>query len=185
MGSKADKTISWDGTTNQGVDSKVGAGEGILVAHAEVHEAGMYHASHLYTTIGDDANADMLIKVGANKELHSAIAVVAGGDAYFYLYSGTTTSAIGTAITPRNMNREDGTDASDADVRHTPTVSSAGTQLAAGFIPGGQKNQAVGGDARSGAEWILAKSTDYLARVTNKAGSAKDISIVLEYYQES
>jgi hypothetical protein len=153
--------------------------------HAKVHSGLAYSVSHSFTSVADTTSVDVLITVGSNKYLHSGITITATGTSSVSLYSGATVSANGTALTAYNLNRASA-NTTDASWYYTPTVTGTGTALAITLIPGGEKNQAVGGSAGAlsrGAEWILNKSTNYLIRVTNNSGSSATINVGVMYYE--
>ena len=150
--------------------------------HYRTHQGKVFETCNIFAGVADDANADILIKVGANKELHFVVAAASGGDSYFYLYETPTTSANGTSLAIINRDR-DSAITSDATAFHTPTVSDVGTKLNCELVPGGTKNQAAGGITGTFAEWNLKVNTNYLIRLTNKAGVAKDISITPLWYE--
>lgn len=56
----------------------------------------------------------------------------------------------------------------DGTYFHTPTTTADGTG---------------GGPIRSGTEIVLNKSTDYLVRLTNTSGSARDMSLEVGFYE--
>jgi hypothetical protein len=165
------------------VDATVAALKVIDTLHAEIHAGETFHVARLVEDVANNASIDLLIVVGATKKLHLTMVGTAAGDAHAYLYETPTTSAAGTAVTAHNKNRGS-SDTTTATITHTPTVSAPGTALDTALIPGGTKQQATGSSGAQRDEWILKKSTTYLLRLTNKAGSAKDMSVGLTWYEE-
>lgn len=151
--------------------------------HYEVHKGTFYGISHFFDDLANGANADVLIKVGANKTLHINVSVYSSGFGTIYFYEDTTASNNGTAITIYNMNRtSDNT--SNATTFYTPTVTDVGTQLIVTGIPGGEKKNAIGGIAKPNSEFILAKSKNYMVRVNNSSGDTSDVIMNIEWYEE-
>ncbi len=150
--------------------------------HHETHKGNAYEVSRIFEDVASDGNADVLIKVGANKDLHLVAHVSGGGDIYARIYEATTVSADGTGIITCNKNRNF-SDGSDGLFYYSPTVTGVGTLLLETYIPGGSGGIAVGGSADIDYEQDLKKDTNYLIRVVNKAGLAKTISIWLVYYE--
>ena len=171
-----------DNSTSATVDSKVKAVKTIETEHAEIHEGETYICSHFYSLVADDANADLRIKLGSNKELHITITVAVAGDGEIFLYEDTTYTVAGTNIPIYNRDRTS-SNVTDATCRYTPTVNVLGTELFHGHAPGGTKKEAIGSVRRTAQEWIFKKSGDYLVRFTNRSGGAVDASIEVEYYE--
>jgi hypothetical protein len=154
--------------------------------HRETHEGEGFGVCHIFVDVGSDDHADILIQTGASKELHFTFATTAEGKAYAYLYEDTEATS-GAGLTPHNKLRAS-SETSDAAFSHTPGFASVpvlGTLLPCGLIPGGIGGNSVGATGGSGRQEIVLKiNTNYLVRVTNKAGSAKDISITCSWYEE-
>lgn len=160
----------------------------ISYPHHEIHSGSMYEAAYKSpeaSDIADNANLDILIQVGAARTNHTVFDVSAGGDCEVFLYEGTTTSDVGTAMSEVNLNRAS-TRTSGTTVTHTPTVSAVGVQLTNYWIPGGTGPKSGGGGStpRPGTEWIFDKGETYLIRTTNRAGAAKPVGVVIEWYEE-
>ena len=153
----------------------------IDIVHEHIHEGNHFVVSKLFTSVANDANADLRILAGAKKN-HIIATVSAEGKAYSYLYSGTAYSGNGTAVTVHNNNLANANTTSST-AYHTPTVGTLGTAKREMLINGGIGGQTVSGVHSGRIEWIQSTSTDLLFRVTNKAGTAKDISINLEFYE--
>jgi len=154
----------------------------IDVPHNRVHVGDMYSVCHLFTSVGAAASVDLLIRVGANKDLHFLFSVSAGAEAYVRFYEEPTITTNGTAITIFNMNRCS-SNTSDATAYHTPTLGAVGNQICVDLIPGAIKNKDVGGTIRHDTEWILDENKDYVIRVTNNGQSAEPVAIQCEWYE--
>ncbi len=157
----------------------------IALPHYETHEGVTFNASYKILALANAANLDIILLTGANKEAHLTARFVCGGDAEVLIYEDTTTQAPlndGTALAELNLNRGSVT-AATVVATHTPTINALGTQLIDGAIGGGTGGNAAGGAIRIGTERILAVSTKYLFRLTNRSGGAKIGSIVLEWYE--
>jgi hypothetical protein len=154
--------------------------------HRETHEGEGFSLCYLFEDVGANEHADILIQTGASKELHFTFAVEAEGKAYAFLYEDAE-AGDGTGLTPFNRLRSS-SETSNATFVHTPVFDSVpvlGTLLACGLIPGGIGGNSVGATGGSGRQEIVLKiNTFYLVRATNKAGSAKDISQTLSWYEE-
>lgn len=152
--------------------------------HYEVHQGNMYSITYLQphgSELANDASVEILFVVGA-KEAHLESKLSTGGDFEIRLFEGTTVSAAGAAIPSFNRNRESAKTAT-ATVTSAPTVTGDGTELAARFVPGGTGGLTPGESVRTGTEIILAPNTNYLFRVTNRAGTAQQFGLKLEWYE--
>ncbi len=153
----------------------------ITTLHYKIHQGNAFAISTLVDNVADGANLDFLIQVGSS-ELHITFEGSSEGLAWTFLYENPTFSAAGTTVTPLNRAR-DSSIVTTATVTTAPTVSDAGTALFSGLFPGGVGNKTVGGSAAERNEWVLARNTNYLGRITNKAGATKDISFTATYYE--
>ena len=134
--------------------------------------------------IADDGTVNLHIATGA-KQVHLSAWASCGGDMEAELLEGTTIDGdTGTEMTVYNKRRASAT-ASLSTVKRDITVDSAGTLLEHRFIPGGDGGNAVGGARGEQDEWIVAANTNYMLRITNRAGTAQPMSIEIEWYEEN
>ena len=154
----------------------------IELPHLKVHEGFMFISSTITSSVADNASIDMMNKVGTIVNAHAVFNTASGGESWVHLYENPTTSANGTAISSPNMNRCS-LNIATSTVYMGPTVTTVGTNLSESFIPGGEKNQATGGQLRNTTEWVLDDNNVYLFRATNKSGSAADLSVEIEFYE--
>ena len=155
--------------------------------HNHTHEGEAYSISHGFIAVADDAHADMLIRTGAI-DVHIVAEIEGEGKAYAFLYEVPTITLDGTPLVPRNKYRshnDNDPEQSSVLIFHTPTVGAVGTQLLTELITGGSGPQSIGSRGGRSAEWVLKKNTDYLFRVTNKTGQAKDFTIHPEWYEQN
>jgi len=130
----------------------------------------------------DNSNGDILIQVGAN-EMHCIYHVSAGGDAESILYEGVAFSDAGDALTSFNKLRSS-TKTGDVSVTYNPVITDIGTAFPKHLIPGGGFILNPGGQNGSfDRETVLKPNTDYLLRITNRAGSTQPASSTLEWYE--
>jgi hypothetical protein len=171
------------------IDEVTGALVVINVPHHEVHESEMFMASRKSpdgAPIADDANLDILFRVGAAVNAHTVMAIAAGGDAELSLYENPTVTLDGTPLARVNMDRSRVRIATSLAF-HTPTIGAVGTLLFNFFSPGGTGGNSAGGTgiiARPGTEWILRAGVDYLLRSINRAGNAQPMSDLIQWYEE-
>ena len=163
-------------------DGMTGALQTISVLHHETHKGEAYSAGSIFIEVADDAIADILIKP-LGSTLHTTFFGAAAGDAEARLLENPGVGSSGTQIVPMNKNRVSANESS-SEIWIGPTVTGEGSVLYAGVIPGGQKQQAIGGAVEERDEFILANGSLYIARIINKAGSAKTISIGCTFYEK-
>ena len=158
--------------------------------HHEVHDGNTYQACQKSadgSPIADDANYDMLLITGGAAEPHLVFSAACGGTAEVLLYKDTTVSANGALIATQNMRQAlHGIKINTMLAYTTPTITLVGTQIHIQLLPGGSgPGQGVsGGVVRQETEWELAPNTQYMIRVTNRAGSAQPVSIVAQWYEK-
>ena len=172
------------GNGARSTDLEYGAKVAITGFHHQIHLGNAYIASHKFSSIANNAVAEFYVKVPANYEPHVVFHRDLEGNADVALFEDTTTQAPnndGTGITPRNLNRNKA-DASQIEWFHTPTVLVDGTQLLIEWNAAGTGGVA-GGSEGVFDEFELAKGKNYLFRVTNRSGQARDIGIFSRYYE--
>jgi hypothetical protein len=181
--------VTVDGTVNATLATTTDAVTGTLTTitypHHEVHSGSTFHISYFCPhdgLIANDANLDLRFTTGA-KYCHITWADSTGGDAESYLYEDGNVTG-GTDLAEVNVNRAS-TKTATAAGAHTPTVTTTGDLLQAIFIPGGTGPRSVGTQVLRGTEWILELNTTYLFRCTNRAGTAQQMGVMLQWYEES
>lgn len=168
-------------------DSVTGAPAVLNYAHHEIHSGSTFVVSYKSpdaSPVADNGVVTFTITTHA-KYAHILFRAACGGDMEGELYEGpTVTAGTGTALTPRNKNRASGKNHS-VGVRVGMTIGAVGTLLENEFMPGRTGPLAVGGASSTRDEWVLAPSTVYLVRITNRSGGAQPMSLAAEWYEES
>ena len=112
-------------------------------------------------TLGVDATNDLLIRVPDNSGIIALMQAEIADYADFYIYENPTLTNVGTALTPRNMNRAY-SDGIDVLFFTNPQVNSVGTKIYDEF------SLAWLGHFNEGTSvWEFKKGTDYLLRTHN------------------
>ena len=163
------------------IDPEYGASVSITGFHHKTHLGKAYIVSNKFADVADNGVADIYVKVPAGVEPHIVFHRDIEGDADVELFEDTTVSANGTALTAYNLNRNS-ENLSAIEFFHTPTVTLPGTQLFLEWNAAGTGGQAVGSEGTFD-EFELAKGKNYLFRVTNRSGAAKEIGIFARYYE--
>lgn len=152
--------------------------------HSNIHR-GVFFTASSQSVIALSSTLEFLIKVGATRSAHTRFALSVSQDMILELFEAPTTSADGTSIPAVNRNRFSPITAVK-EVFSGPTVSADGDFLFEGYIPGGDKHTASGGQGGSFEEWILKTNTNYLLRVTNNIISpaiAGRVGAAIEFYE--
>lgn len=176
------------GTVASGkTDGPTGASVVILYPHHEVHSGSMFEVSYKSpnaTPVADDGTIVFLLQTGVKYD-HLVFGGNAGGDAQLEFLEASGVTDAGTPMVEQNMNRTS-VKVATTNAFHTPTIV-GGTLLFDDFIPGGTGGNAAGGSGsvRPGTEWILAANQNYVIRLTNRAGNAQQMSLAVQWYEES
>ena len=161
-----------------------GSMSGIDFAHLRIHEGKTFRVATLNKSLADNAYYNITFRPTDN--IHFTAEVNSSGKAYVLLYEGITQSA-GIAYTPRNMRRSK-TRVAGTTVTLNATVTQASCEqailLGAWLINGGTGPQSIGGAIRSGSEFVFKADTEYVLRLQNVAGGAKDNEFNLQWYTE-
>jgi len=106
------------------------------------------------------------------------------GSGWMDCYRNTTITASGTTLTPINLNFSS-TNNSIANIEYGGTYDITGATLVhETVLPGGSKVRAIGSVAEIGESVIIPNGYDLLVRLTNKSGTATDMSIRIIWWEE-
>jgi hypothetical protein len=158
----------------------------IDLVHHEIHEGETFSISYKSADaapIADDGTIVFFLTTGL-LEAHFEAEGAAGGDAQIELGEGATIGAGGTPMTPVNRHRNMAT-VSSVTARRDAAVTAAGTIIEDKLLPGGTGGASIGGIAGQREEWVLAPSTIYMLRLTNRAGNAQPMSLEAIWYEEN
>ncbi len=153
--------------------------------HHEIHEGEFYAFGQTFIDVANAATVRVRFLTGA-KNFHYGVEVVSEGKAFAAIRKGTTYTGNGTSITPINQN-DASSETALLTAFHTPTVNVAGSLLTPEngiLIPGGTGPLSVGDSVKADEERVTDLNTDYVIEVTNNAGAAKDITILVAGYEE-
>tara|TARA_Y100000310_G_scaffold344205_1_gene455713 strand:- start:2488 stop:3129 length:642 start_codon:yes stop_codon:yes gene_type:complete len=153
----------------------------ITFAHHELHEGDSY-TIQTFTDIDNGNSLDLRITTPDNPTLiHITIEVQVEAEFEMFLYeSGNVTG--GNIITPINRKRGS-TNTSNTTFTSAPTVTTTGNLLAKQKQVSGER---IGGEEREQNEFIFARDTTYLFRLTNTSGSNNQFaSVKLNWYEHT
>jgi hypothetical protein len=163
-------------------DDTSGANVTISLAHMHVHEGRMYEVSYKTTDgspLADNATIDFLFRPNASRS-HFSFGPIAANPVEVIFYEAPTITNVGTSLSVVGLNRIRSLPPSSV-VYRSPTVTAAGDQLQIDLQVWGLTPLVP---AFSEVLWILRQNTDYLIRMINRAGSAQDIGVILQWYEE-
>jgi hypothetical protein len=164
----------------------LGAIIGITTNHHEIHEGNFYTLGCTFIAVPNNQYAEAHIVMGAERDFHFAVNVVAEGKSFAFLYRNSTYTAVGTPLNIVNSNCASTNVASFTAFRD-PEIETLGDLLTpenGTLIPGGPGPQSVGAGSKFDEERVAAVNNDYLVRVQNVAGVPKDITIEISGYED-
>lgn len=162
--------------------------------HRRIHDGQAFTASFIFEAISNNADGDLLLKIGA-RNIHITFRSGVEDDTFQCLFENPTIDTDstgplnGTPVIIFDKNRVTN-NTPLCTAFHTPTISTdsagdlPGTLIFATIIRPGDGIRTFSVDPAQHDEWLLAANTDYLLRITNKAGVAKDASMAFTFYEE-
>lgn len=167
---------------NGTVDELTGASTIIDLVHERIHAGRTFQTSYKSpegSEVADDGTVEVLVK-NTTIPVHFTFSATGGGNLELSLFEAPTTTNDGSQLNVVGMNRQRSI-APTVTTFLSPTITADGDQLFNGF-----DSRGVGlttPEGREGSEWVLRRNTDYLIRITNRAGGARDIAVILQWYQ--
>ena len=175
--------IIGDGTETAVVDEH-GALVAIDQTHHEVHEGHHFTWTHIDTEVDTDTPLYVRITTpDTDVEPHLTGSVdvgVSGGTVEFF--EAPTLNAPGTAGTPLNNNRRS-LNLPTCTVFYDCTTTNDGTRLMAHLVGSTGGGSRFGGSVEQRTEWILARNTTYILKVTTTADNTR-VALALRWYEE-
>ena len=153
----------------------------IDVGHQKIHEGNSFVINKLFSGVVDDDSVYVRFKA-ISQSMHIVFKVEVEGKAFLRTYEGTTYTDDGTVVTPFNRIVSDGKSV-DAEIYHTPTINTLGTQRGDRLIPAGTGGAATGGSGGSRVESVMLPGNELLVEVQNVSTKTRDIDIVADWYQ--
>jgi hypothetical protein len=169
------------------IDEITGALVQIPTVHHQVHEGETFRVWLITphgSLIPNDGFVDLVLTVGVTRWPHIVFFIGFGGDCEFNLYRSPNFNLDGTLQVPYNMKDQATADVSTLTARWNPTVNAVGTEILGEFFAGGTGGNSSGGAIRRDTEDIWRLGTSYLVRITNRAGNAKQFSLLAQWYEE-
>lgn len=163
-------------------DKTSGATITVLLSHAHVHDGRMYEVSYKTpdgSPLADNDNIDFLFRPNASHS-HFSFGSVAANPIEVLFYESSTITNVGTSLSVVGLNRIRTISPLSVAYR-TPTVSNVGNLLGARLQVWGISPLTP---SFPETPWVLNMNTDYLIRVINRAGSAQDIGMIMQWFEE-
>lgn len=171
------KVTLYDETGNPAIiDSKTGSFPIIDYSHHEIHEGDHYFIEDISDLVLNNVFDVQFTTLDSTKWKHFIFELNCESETEWYIYEGVTINTPGTAMTPRNNNRNfsDASNTTIASILNTSialanadTAVASAIELAHGIVGAGRN----GGIIERNREIVLKQNTDYCMRViANTAG---------------
>ena len=167
------------------VDTYVPALVVIQEEHHQAHLGKEFRSVATFPALANGATAYVLIKTSTTCDLHLHISYNVGGNAFINLSSAPVFTSSGTELIYGNLNQEHFADLKPCSQiwRGAGVTDIGGLIIDEAFIEGGTGPQSAGSSGAGAVEWILDNGEYYLISVRNEAGSAKNLSVVMQWYE--
>ena len=153
----------------------------IDLEHQKIHEGNSFVINKLFSGVADGDSVYVRFKA-ISQSMHIIFKAEVEGKAFLKTYEGTTYTDDGTIVTPFNRIVGDG-NVVDAEIYHTPTINTLGTQRGDRLIPAGTGGTATGGSGGSRIESVILPGNELLLEVQNVSTKTRDIDIIADWYQ--
>lgn len=135
-----------------------------------------FHVAYVGIVPNTNSATLLLTTPNTTKRIYLSFKVGTNALVEYFLYENPTVTNVGTDVTSYNRDRNSAT-AATLDVNHTPTVSSAGTEISHGYLVTNNINSERVDDKL----WKLKANEEYLVRVTNNSGGNAYVTILLDW----
>lgn len=166
-----------------GIDASTETLQTIDYEHHKIHSGSEYRAGFQKDIPNGGTAAFAITTPNTTSWLHFKLAVDIELEAQIGLYENPDSVTGGTAVTPRNANRNSA-NTSGATCVSDPTYT-IGSAILLGMVVVGS-GKSIGGESASANEWILKQNTTYLIVVTNQAtGATNECNIKCRWYEHA
>ena len=163
------------------IDRSTNSLQTVMYEHHEIHSGSHYNYCDYALGQGSGTTIEFVMTTPNTTEAPHLTFSASGTDGITVeLFEGTTGIVGGTAITPRNNNRNSGNTSNITLVKDPSSIASDGVR-ASGFVGGGTR---VAGNVARSNEIILGQNLIYLVRLTSLANS-NDIGWCAEWYEHT
>lgn len=155
---------------------------GLTHAHHKIHSVNSFEVCDV-NDLANGATFDYLMTTpDTAKWGHLVFQIQAEREASYQIFENPTISAVGTAMTENNRNRNSSNTAGIA-VTHTPTVTSTGSTIICEEHWLSGASAASRQQDRGIQEFLLKQDEQYLIRITNETALANQVSISISFYE--
>lgn len=166
-----------------GIDAVTEALICIDYEHHEIHNGSEYRAGFQKDIPNGGTAVYSITTPNTTRWLHFKLAVDVELEAQIAFYENPDSVTGGTAITPKNANRNS-VNTSGATCSTDPTYT-IGSAIPLGMLVEGS-GKSSGGDSASANEWVLKQNTTYVVVVTNQAtGATNECNIRTRWYEHT
>lgn len=131
-----------------------------------------YRTSHKFTTVANNAHADIYIKTGTYPVIgKSKYSLTQPTEVFFY--EDAVIDVSGNSLTLINYNRIT-TNTASTEIYYSPTINTSGNEILHAYIPASTSAHplsASGGSAEEISFWLLKPNTNYLVQMWNRSGA--------------
>jgi len=178
------KIMLWDGITIAPIDREVPALVTISEEHNQAHRGTQRRAVATFLELADDATGYVLIRTTNTADTHLHISYNVGGNSLVTISSAPVITSTDTLLIVANLNQEDFSAEIGKTLMYKATISDIGGLIIDSvFLEGGSGPQSAGTAGEGAIEWVLGGGEDYLVSITNIAGQAKNVSVLLQWYE--
>jgi hypothetical protein len=164
-----------------GLDPATNATNTVQYEHHEIHAGDHYnYCDYALSQAADDDIEFVLTTPDTAKWIHLLFEVQSSEGATIELYEGASGISGGTAITPRNNNRNSTKTSGVTLVKDPTSITSDGVR-ASGFVAGGTRDAGINNREK---EFVLKQNETYLVRVTSLA-VGNEIGWCAEWYEHT
>jgi hypothetical protein len=150
--------------------------------HKKIHKSQKYTVSYYWASVANNGTALLSGVIPAGMYPHAEFELAVGGNCVFSMIEGGTITG-GTAVTAYNRNRNAGTPSMASIAYHSGTLT-GGSTIYQGYMPGGEKNFAVGGGAAADSEWVYKAGVTTTWQLVNISGGAIGVSMEATFYDQ-
>jgi len=157
--------------------------------HHEIHGGSAYRAGSQETPNAAGTLSLTWTTPNNGKQMHMVFSVETANSSEVTIYEDVSFTSNGTAITPRNANRNSADASSVQTVEKDATVNVVGATILGhkhiGAVGVKQNDPSFGGATEARHEWVLKEDTTYHIEVEDVSGESHDMWIGLDWYEHT
>jgi len=180
-----------DGERCVSLDRNTNALNIVNYEHHEIHGGSTYRAGARAESLANNSTLSLEFLTPSNgKQAHMVLTVSTENAADILFLEDVNVTSNGSAVTPRNANRNFGDGSSMQFMFKDSTVTTDANTITLGnrhigAEGSGPSRPGSPGDQASRGEWVLKENTWYQLEMTNVAGATQDIHMGLDWYEHT